>query len=333
MSDPSAPFSLSRLLSCTRRGYLSRTVGGLAALGLKWLGADPSASAETAATREPATRAHPRGEPQARRNRLAVDAACAPTIAVTARPWIEGYCSRQSVKAGETIDIMVSTDPPRPFQIEIFRMGYYGGRGARLMTKLGPFAGKTQPTPEAGPEEHPRMPLGADHEPDDSRPTGPAASTSAGSPRWSRTKPSPTGRATSCSSSATIGRPTSCSSARTTPGRPTIAGPNNYSLYTHPKGTRAPGPTSASTGLTAARRSHGRRERPAHVRLGRVPAVRVSAGLLARTARLRRHLLLEQRHAHARPRAEVQGVHQRRPRRVLGHPPATTASRRCATPA
>src|SRR5689334_3421698 len=48
-------------------------------------------------------------------------------------PWIEGYCSRQSVKAGETIDIMVSTNPARRFHIEIFRMGYYGGRGARLV--------------------------------------------------------------------------------------------------------------------------------------------------------------------------------------------------------
>jgi hypothetical protein len=63
-------------------------------------------------------------------------------------PWIEGYCSRQSVAAGETIDIMVSTDPPRPFRIEIFRMGYYGGRGARLMTTIGPLKGTTQPTPE-----------------------------------------------------------------------------------------------------------------------------------------------------------------------------------------
>ncbi len=45
-------------------------------------------------------------------------------------PWIEGYCSKQSVAAGESIDIMVSTDPPRPFTIEVFRMGYYGGRGA-----------------------------------------------------------------------------------------------------------------------------------------------------------------------------------------------------------
>ncbi|MDB5340327.1 MAG: hypothetical protein JWN70_5946, partial [Planctomycetaceae bacterium] len=63
---------------------------------------------------------------------------------------IEGYCSKQSVAAGETIDIMVSTKPARPFEIEIFRTGYYGGRGARLMTKLGPFEGQPQPVPEIG---------------------------------------------------------------------------------------------------------------------------------------------------------------------------------------
>src|SRR3954447_25867608 len=33
-------------------------------------------------------------------------------------PWIEGYCSKQSVKAGETLDILVSTDPPRKFEIQ-----------------------------------------------------------------------------------------------------------------------------------------------------------------------------------------------------------------------
>lgn len=67
-------------------------------------------------------------------------------------PWIEGYCSKQSVTAGESLEIMVSTNPPRSFEIEIFRMGYYDGRGARLMTKLGPFDGKTQPTPSPGPK-------------------------------------------------------------------------------------------------------------------------------------------------------------------------------------
>lgn len=65
-------------------------------------------------------------------------------------PWIEGYCSKQSVKAGETIDLCISTDPARRFEVEIFRMGYYGGRGARLMTKLGPLQGKAQPTPKPG---------------------------------------------------------------------------------------------------------------------------------------------------------------------------------------
>jgi hypothetical protein len=65
-------------------------------------------------------------------------------------PWIEGYCSKQSVVNGETIDIMVSTNPPARFELEIFRMGYYSGRGARLITKLGPFSGKTQQDPAIG---------------------------------------------------------------------------------------------------------------------------------------------------------------------------------------
>jgi hypothetical protein len=66
-------------------------------------------------------------------------------------PGIEGYCSKQSVAAGEPIEIKVSTDPPAKFKIEIFRTGYYGGRGARLMTTLGPFQGKHQPIPDIGP--------------------------------------------------------------------------------------------------------------------------------------------------------------------------------------
>jgi hypothetical protein len=66
-------------------------------------------------------------------------------------PAIEGYCSRQSVKAGDTLDILVSTDPPARFRIEVFRTGYYGGRGARLMKTLGPLQGKRQPVPPVGP--------------------------------------------------------------------------------------------------------------------------------------------------------------------------------------
>jgi len=66
-------------------------------------------------------------------------------------PAIEGYCSRQSVAAGESISFHVSTTPATKFQIEIFRMGYYGGAGARYLTTLGPLEGVAQPMPEVGP--------------------------------------------------------------------------------------------------------------------------------------------------------------------------------------
>lgn len=63
---------------------------------------------------------------------------------------IEGYCSKQSVAAGEPIDIMVSTDPPSPFKIEFFRMGYYNGRGARLVKTINELQGAAQPIPKPG---------------------------------------------------------------------------------------------------------------------------------------------------------------------------------------
>lgn len=63
-------------------------------------------------------------------------------------PDVEGYCSHQSVAAGEELKIFVSTKREAEVTIEIFRTGYYEGRGARLMTTLGPFASKSQPVPE-----------------------------------------------------------------------------------------------------------------------------------------------------------------------------------------
>jgi hypothetical protein len=63
---------------------------------------------------------------------------------------IEGYCSHQSIASGEQLEFFVSTDPPRPFTLDVYRMGYYGGAGGRLMKNLGPFPGITQPTPVRG---------------------------------------------------------------------------------------------------------------------------------------------------------------------------------------
>ena len=63
---------------------------------------------------------------------------------------VEAYCSRQSVAAGETIDIMASTNPARAFRLEIFRTGFYGGRGARLMRTIDRVDCGTQADPQPG---------------------------------------------------------------------------------------------------------------------------------------------------------------------------------------
>src|SRR3954452_19834816 len=68
-------------------------------------------------------------------------------------PGIEGDCSRQSGKAGGKAGVFGSTKKPARFEIEIFRTGYYGGCGARLMTKLGPFDGEPQTVPPVMGEE------------------------------------------------------------------------------------------------------------------------------------------------------------------------------------
>jgi hypothetical protein len=67
-------------------------------------------------------------------------------------PWIEGYCSHTSIRAGDTLRIMVSTNPPSPFVIDLYRLGYYGGKGGRHLQQLGPYKGAVQPDPEIGDE-------------------------------------------------------------------------------------------------------------------------------------------------------------------------------------
>src|SRR4026207_2199492 len=56
---------------------------------------------------------------------------------------IEGYCSHPSIKAGEVLKVFVSTEPAAPFKIVFYRMGYYGGKGGRLMRSTEMLAGRT----------------------------------------------------------------------------------------------------------------------------------------------------------------------------------------------
>ncbi|MBT5709173.1 MAG: hypothetical protein HOI66_22865 [Verrucomicrobia bacterium] len=63
---------------------------------------------------------------------------------------IEGYGSATSVSAGETLKIIVRTNPVSEFDLEIFRTGYFGGIGGRSMKKFESVQGKKQPDPEIG---------------------------------------------------------------------------------------------------------------------------------------------------------------------------------------
>ena len=63
-------------------------------------------------------------------------------------PWIEEYCARRSIVAGQQLKIMVSTDPLSLFKLEFFRTGYYASVGARLVKTVEGLRGKTQSTPE-----------------------------------------------------------------------------------------------------------------------------------------------------------------------------------------
>jgi hypothetical protein len=67
-------------------------------------------------------------------------------------PWIEGYCSHTSLRAGDTLSIMVSTNPASSFVVDIYRLGYYQGLGGRHLRRLGPFKGRVQPDPAVGKE-------------------------------------------------------------------------------------------------------------------------------------------------------------------------------------
>ncbi|WP_066426776.1 N,N-dimethylformamidase beta subunit family domain-containing protein [Anabaena sp. 4-3] len=59
---------------------------------------------------------------------------------------IEGYASLTSVNRGDTIKLFVNTKEPS-YTIEIFRMGWYGGAGGRLMSSAIKRVGKRQPPP------------------------------------------------------------------------------------------------------------------------------------------------------------------------------------------
>ena len=68
---------------------------------------------------------------------------------------IEGYASTISLQPGDTLQLHVSTTPAASYRIEIYRLGWYGGLGGRLIACLpscgGSEPGTTQPVPSPDP--------------------------------------------------------------------------------------------------------------------------------------------------------------------------------------
>ena len=57
---------------------------------------------------------------------------------------IAGYTGAPSVNRGGSLSFKVSTPQPGPYTIDVYRLGYYGGTGGRLVTSSGSLNGATQ---------------------------------------------------------------------------------------------------------------------------------------------------------------------------------------------
>ena len=64
---------------------------------------------------------------------------------------VEGYASDASVNHGDALDLHVRTNGAHAVNWELYRVGYYGGLGGRLIASGGPFAAGPQDTPAPDP--------------------------------------------------------------------------------------------------------------------------------------------------------------------------------------
>ncbi|UCM89319.1 N,N-dimethylformamidase beta subunit family domain-containing protein [Streptomyces marincola] len=60
---------------------------------------------------------------------------------------IKGFVSEGTVAPGASLDFRVTVDPPREFTIDVYRIGYFGGDGARLLLSSPNLIGIRQPPP------------------------------------------------------------------------------------------------------------------------------------------------------------------------------------------
>jgi hypothetical protein len=67
-------------------------------------------------------------------------------------PTIQGFATQMSVNKGSTINFKIDiTGTDKNFSIKIYRIGYYQGNGARLISDQGTYTGVAQPAPSIDP--------------------------------------------------------------------------------------------------------------------------------------------------------------------------------------
>ena len=125
-----------------RRTLLKGAVAGSVAISTGLLSGAPSAQAAAGAVaqenRKPGTR-----------DWLLTNTRIDPATKYRS-PAIEGYCSHASVQSGDNLELFLSASPASTCTVDIYRLGYYGGAGGRLMRRLEPIECTPQPEPEIG---------------------------------------------------------------------------------------------------------------------------------------------------------------------------------------
>src|SRR5438067_2320146 len=132
-----------RAMRCTRR-LIAAT---LIALSISVGAAPPLPSAAwTASTSSPVTADQP-DNPIVVENRQPGTFSWlpGPNISDDATGQIKGYWSATSVKQNETITLYVTVNQPQTYSLDIYRLGWYQGTGARLRLHVGALGGTTQP--------------------------------------------------------------------------------------------------------------------------------------------------------------------------------------------
>ncbi len=123
-----------------RRGHL-----GLAALTLGTLAIIAGAGAGHGTSAQgPGPCAPPTSNPVVCENQLAGNPASEWEVSGAGDASIQGFSTDISVNKGSPISFKVDTQAAS-IRLDIYRMGYYNGLGARKVTTLGPFAGQDQP--------------------------------------------------------------------------------------------------------------------------------------------------------------------------------------------